>query len=199
MSSSFEVTYPKIKVDINGKIKLIRFGDPYAAPGSCIICGVTLDQGKYFIDFGMNIEFHGAVYFCNVCIAQAMEVFGYYHESSVEWRRLNMNNVQLSREKEVLENRVRELEGYRNVINDLSNLLSCFNFTASVVNDFSGEKKQSSSTEVLPRTVISIRKDDRDKRGTEFKVDKPVDEQGSANILDITGIDSEIADSLGNL
>lgn len=47
-----------------------------ALPGNCTICGSVAPDRKY-IDFGLNIEFVGSVYFCTLCMAEAVRLMGF--------------------------------------------------------------------------------------------------------------------------
>jgi len=74
----FEVLYPTIKADVTtARIKILRFGDPYSTPGTCVVCGCTLSPDKEFVDFGLDIEFYGAIYVDTICIREALELLRY--------------------------------------------------------------------------------------------------------------------------
>lgn len=200
MTESYEVKYPKLKIVHEGRIKLLNWGDAYAPPGCCIICRVNLDQGKYFIDFGMNIEFHGAVYFCNVCVAEAMMVFGYHHESSIEWRGLVMDNFALKKENEELKTENQNLREYENVVNGLSKLFSSSNIKfPSMVDVTTGSANEVRSETTTGEPDSNLAKVTGIGTGKERKVNKSSNEQGSASILDLASIDAEISNSLGDL
>lgn len=47
---------------------------PVAAPGKCISCG---SANRSCVDFGLNFDLYGAVYFCEDCIGAAARVFGF--------------------------------------------------------------------------------------------------------------------------
>jgi hypothetical protein len=52
---------------------------PPKAPGKCFICstGGGVDERK-FLDFGKQLKWYGAVYFCSECIREIAEALGYY-------------------------------------------------------------------------------------------------------------------------
>lgn len=58
---------------------------PVAAPGKCIVCNaVDNDGGRKFIDFGEQIDWYGAVYFCTFCINELATVCGWASSLSLE-------------------------------------------------------------------------------------------------------------------
>ncbi len=53
---------------------------PLALPGNCAICGFAggpENDGRSFIDWGLSLEFHGAVIFCSKCFEAAANTIGY--------------------------------------------------------------------------------------------------------------------------
>lgn len=67
---------------------------PPAAPGHCALCGTT--EGP-MVDFGMNVEFYGVVYFCvDNCLVQLANSFDYH--SPRQWKMV-MNQVENQRDE----------------------------------------------------------------------------------------------------
>lgn len=67
---------------------------PPAAPGHCALCGTT--QGPV-IDFGMNMEFFGVIYFCvENCLVNIANAFDYH--SPRQWKML-MNQMENQRQE----------------------------------------------------------------------------------------------------
>lgn len=59
--------------DINTRSRFHYLQRPQLAPGCCAICG----SGKRpVVDFQMQVEFYGAVYFCVECIVSAASITG---------------------------------------------------------------------------------------------------------------------------
>ena len=58
---------------INGRFKYSE--RPMASPGKCAVCGAV---DKPVIDFGMDLDFYGAVLMCTECIRTAAEVADLY-------------------------------------------------------------------------------------------------------------------------
>lgn len=52
---------------------------PGALPGSCLLCNGSYDPETrpWFIDTGLQIEFHGAGYICAACLIEMAEVVGF--------------------------------------------------------------------------------------------------------------------------
>lgn len=57
-------------------------------PAKCISCGGTgLRDGRKFIDFGLNVDYYGAVYFCVPCFSAGIEVLGWLSpDESIKYR-----------------------------------------------------------------------------------------------------------------
>ena len=50
-----------------------------SAPGKCCACGSAGDDGRQFIDFGMQLDWYGAVYFCTFCVTELCAAAGFVH------------------------------------------------------------------------------------------------------------------------
>jgi hypothetical protein len=48
---------------------------PVALPGCCFQCGNA--ERQFYVDTGRSMEFHGAVYYCNECLAEMAHAAGY--------------------------------------------------------------------------------------------------------------------------
>lgn len=53
--------------DLLSKVQLIK-GTPPCQPGKCAICGNCGDMDSEFLDFGLELDFYGVVYFCSSCV-----------------------------------------------------------------------------------------------------------------------------------
>lgn len=91
---------------------------PPAAPGHCALCGTT--QGP-MVDFGMNMEFYGVIYFCiENCLVELANSFDYH--SPRQWKML-MNQIDDQREElnklrdqnEQLLNTIDHINSYRGI------------------------------------------------------------------------------------
>lgn len=92
---------------------------PVAAPAICVVCkagGGKLPQGERlkFIDFGMDIEYYGAVYFCSNCIVNVAYALGYYgpaEMAAVESKlaRLYIEHAEMKDQNDALRNALHSL------------------------------------------------------------------------------------------
>ncbi len=57
------------------RIQLIDY--PYALPSKCAICGSGPETERKFVDFGLQLDYYGAVYFCSLCMCNVAELLGY--------------------------------------------------------------------------------------------------------------------------
>jgi hypothetical protein len=89
---------------------------PDVAPAECANCGSSKNDGRGYIDFGLQIDWHGVVYLCGNClfdIAKAMRLFEKI-EKELEDARSKIASLEGFREEgEQLH------EGVRNSINSL--------------------------------------------------------------------------------
>lgn len=49
--------------------------NPTALPGSCGLCGAA--DKEYYVDFKLDFEFYGVLYFCDECVAETARVCGF--------------------------------------------------------------------------------------------------------------------------
>lgn len=54
---------------INSRFKITE--RPFAAPGKCAVCGAV---DRPVVDFGLNIEWYGRVYFCTECLTEVAQI-----------------------------------------------------------------------------------------------------------------------------
>lgn len=57
---------------------------PDVQPGKCANCGSSKNDGRKYIDFGLQVDWYGAVFLCGLCledIAKAMGLFNKYLDS----------------------------------------------------------------------------------------------------------------------
>lgn len=48
-----------------------------ALPGKCVVCYTDAQGTRKFLDFGMSLDFYGAVLICEACVTNAAELFGF--------------------------------------------------------------------------------------------------------------------------
>ncbi len=56
---------------------------PDVSPSKCGNCGSTKKDGRTYVDFGLHVDWYGALFLCSLCvndIAKAMGIFDKYNE-----------------------------------------------------------------------------------------------------------------------
>lgn len=51
--------------------------NPDREPGFCCVCRSPGGDDRQFIDFGMQLDWYGAVYFCTFCVKELCEAAGF--------------------------------------------------------------------------------------------------------------------------
>ena len=129
----------------SGRVQRIGSGD-LLPPGTCILCGTGFcDDG--FIDFGVNLEWFGQIYFCATCALEIGGSVGAY--SSAEVNHINgLFNVAVEERnalKERLDNAESELHTLRGAIRIVSDNGSVVDSPPDNLTDFdelSGETEK---------------------------------------------------------
>lgn len=55
---------------------------PYFAPGKCANCGASKNDGRRYINIGLDLEWYGFVYFCGECIKDIANTMGLFDNLS---------------------------------------------------------------------------------------------------------------------
>lgn len=58
--------------------------NPNVAPGICAVCRNSGGDGRVFVDFGLQLDWYGAVYFCSECIRELCEAIGFVPKLSLD-------------------------------------------------------------------------------------------------------------------
>jgi predicted esterase len=64
-----------IELPVTSRFKVSN--NPDIAPGYCCVCHSTGGDGRQFIDFGMQLDVYGAVYFCTFCVTELASAAGF--------------------------------------------------------------------------------------------------------------------------
>lgn len=51
--------------------------NPNVAPGVCVVCKHPGGDGRLFVDFGFQLDWYGAIYFCDSCVRELCEAIGF--------------------------------------------------------------------------------------------------------------------------
>lgn len=93
---------------------------PVAAPGKCTMCGSAGDGERKFIDFGFQLDWYGAVYFCTECIKEFAQAAGYVPVEAFNNQGEELKKVQIDYDKLTLRNKAVE-NALRNTLDGQSN------------------------------------------------------------------------------
>lgn len=187
-AADFEVTYPTLAVNRDGKVQVIKYGETYNPPGTCVCCGSTLDPDKIFIDIGLFIEFHGTVYFCNYCFKDVTEAMRYIPVEGKHY-------VELYTKHAKAVNRIKELEAevansreqaYNDLLINLSTLLGA---SKPVVSSASPVEKSSESVPTIDEILGARETVSTTKPGKSGSSDRPLAEQGSPDLFGLTELE----------
>lgn len=73
--------------------KVVVHRHPPANPGKCVVCGFGGGDDRVYIDFGFDIDYYGAVYFCSFCMVEVANAVGYV--SADQYDRMKIENMKL--------------------------------------------------------------------------------------------------------
>lgn len=62
---------------VSAQSRIAILDTPILAPGVCSLCGSSGDDKRKFIDFGKQLDWYGAVYFCTICFAEMAQATGH--------------------------------------------------------------------------------------------------------------------------
>lgn len=158
----------------NGRIMIIA--RPLTLPGNCAVCGFSgTVQGaegdtRVFIDFQLDIDYFGRVYFCSTCLLEAANLLGWLGVEQAEKLRATI----ASQESELIVLR----EQNERLRSSLASLL--------------GQSDDNISS-VLPDDRKDEQQGEQESEGTESPSDSPVSEQESVGVPGATnGNDNSI-------
>lgn len=99
---------------------------PYYKPGKCANCGASKNDGRKYIDFGLEVDWYGIVYLCGTCLNDVAKNAGLFEglisrihtlEKELELEKINKTSLDELKEKgdeiyESITSRFRELEEF---------------------------------------------------------------------------------------
>ena len=112
-----------------------------ALPGSCLNCG-SADR-EYFIDLEFSLEFHGALYLCNLCVEEAANLSGYVSTESVKEtlkfnEELKLRVLALDEKRRSLENSIGTLVAAGYELNSVAPELGDFDLAEQAASEGTG-------------------------------------------------------------
>ena len=106
---------PLIEISPNSRFSIHE--NPNMAPGTCCVCKSPGGDGRNFIDFGMQLDVFGSVYFCSYCFVEAAETVGFV--PSEKLARAQIELAGLHKEHSRLEESFRDFrESTRTILRD---------------------------------------------------------------------------------
>lgn len=67
-----------VELDQQGSNKVQITASPQVAPHKCINCGFSgMAENRYFIDFGVDIEYYGTLLLCSDCFGETANILGW--------------------------------------------------------------------------------------------------------------------------
>jgi hypothetical protein len=81
--------------------------NPAAPPGKCAVCGNGADKERQWIDFGVTIDFVGALYICSICITEVANALNFSTPSQTSQMLIKIDDLttalrRVDRERESL-------------------------------------------------------------------------------------------------
>lgn len=97
---------------------------PIAAPGNCSMCGSVGGDGRKFLDYGKQLDWYGAVYFCSECIKEFASAVDYIAKAAFDglykdYQKLEVAYDKLVKRNQVMENALRNVLGKSDSSDDL--------------------------------------------------------------------------------
>lgn len=76
---------------------------PDQAPGKCANCGASKNDGRKYVDFGLQVDWYGVVHLCGHCLGDVSQAMGLFDElrSKLEESQSNAKKIEGLKEKGV--------------------------------------------------------------------------------------------------
>ncbi|MFY3741632.1 MAG: hypothetical protein HMLIMOIP_002090 [Candidatus Nitrosomirales archaeon] len=69
---------------------------PDFKPGKCANCGASKDDGRKYIDFGLEIDWYGTVYLCGECLTDISNEMGLFDRLKAELLETKLGNAEIA-------------------------------------------------------------------------------------------------------
>ncbi len=156
---------------------------PHALPSKCVVCGSWGGDGRKFVDFGMDIDFYGAIYFCSVCLTECCNKLGYINPD--QWQSVNTMNDELISRVQTLE---ADNVNLRSALSATDFLRGGFDYSSPVAND---EKPNQEPERISPESDILSGEDYIGEESDDSEFVGSSDERGYANVSGYVGSEPE--------
>lgn len=118
---------------------------PSQHPGKCVHCGCsTKNDGRKYVDMGLQIPRYGAVYFCEHCIRELGILFGLIDEREIQIRELELASAQ-----GILSDVVEENHALRRALSELDFL------GRNGPGTLADEQESENGSGIVPNTVVT--------------------------------------------
>lgn len=102
---------------------------PDMKPGKCANCGSSKNDGRKYIDFGLDVDWYGIVYICGMCLNDIARAMGLFVEVEKKLKTVTSGLEEISS----LEGRGKELE--EKVLSTFEEVREYFDYLHSLRND----------------------------------------------------------------
>lgn len=68
---------------------------PDFKPGKCANCGASKNDGRKYVDFGLEVDFYGTVYICGTCVTDIASNMGLFNQLRDEVASLHMKLLKI--------------------------------------------------------------------------------------------------------
>lgn len=100
--------FPGLEVSPNSRFRILQ--TPELEPGKCCLCGAA-DSDRQYVDFGFQLDWYGAVYFCTHCFVEAAETVGF-----IPTQKLISNSERLGQLLEMNQTLIDEYRSFRDAV-----------------------------------------------------------------------------------
>ena len=81
-------------VELSPNSRFTILDNPNREPGVCAVCGSAGGDDRKFVDFGKQLDWYGAVYFCTHCVIELAASIGFIESAPHEaLKKLNESEV----------------------------------------------------------------------------------------------------------
>lgn len=82
-------------------LEMLRMGKyqvtdvPMYKPGKCANCGSAKNDGRRYVDFGLEVDWYGTVFLCGLCLKDVAQTMGLFAELEAEIEKLKKTSFDI--------------------------------------------------------------------------------------------------------